>query len=201
MAAIAMVLAPLARIVTWYWIPSWEWSIGTAFQTNVDALAAGCVLAGLWTRLSSSTAYLRFLNSKLFSLVPISAIAAGVLLSSEDPRLVFASYLLGQTVLNVSIALMIDRCVRYESDAVGRLLNWKPVVFVGVLSYSLYLWQEPFLNRLANTPANWFPLNLILVAAAALGSYYLVEKPFLKLRRKLEGSTAANERVMVVPAN
>jgi hypothetical protein len=33
-----------------------------------------------------------------------------------------------------------------------------------------------------------FPLNLICVAAATLGSYYLVEPPFLELRRRIERS-------------
>ena len=197
MAAFVIVLAPLVRIGTWYWLPSWEWSIGTAFQTNADALAAGCILAGVWGRLSSSAAYLRFLNSKLFILVPASGVCAGVLLSSSDPRLVFVSYLLGQTVLNLSIALIIDRCVRYQSDLIGGLLNSRPLVFVGMLSYSLYLWQEPFLNRLSDAPVNWFPINLILASAAALGSYYLVERPFLNLRRRLESSATPRREKLV----
>ena len=195
-ATLALALAPLARIGTWYWIPSWEWSIGTAFQTNADALAAGCVLAGLWSRLSSSGPYLRFLNSKLFILVPASAVCAGVLLSSEDNRIVFVSYLFGQTVLNLSIALIIDRCVRFETDLIGRVLNSGPFVFIGTLSYSLYLWQEPFLNRLSSAPMNWFPLNLILASVAAVMSYYLVERPFLNLRRRLERPKAGSKKLV-----
>lgn len=92
----------------------------------------------------------------------------------------------GQTVLNISIALCIDRCVRDYAGVVGQFLNWRPVAFVGMLSYSIYLWQEPFLNRLGNSIINWFPINFICVTAAALASYYLVERPFLRLRRKIE---------------
>jgi peptidoglycan/LPS O-acetylase OafA/YrhL len=76
--------------------------------------------------------------------------------------------------------------VRFPGDAVGTFLNWKPMVFIGTLSYSLYLWQEPFLNRMGEHFFNWFPINLVLMFAVALASYYLIEKPFLGLRRRIE---------------
>ena len=187
-AGSVLVLAPVTRIAMWYLTPGLQWSIGTSFQTNADALAAGCVLAGIWPRLSRTAGYLRFLEAPLFLLVPASGLLACMLLSREEGPLMLLSYACGQTVLNISIALCIDRCVRHDTGAMGRFLNWKPVAFIGALSYSIYLWQEPFLNRLGNSVINWFPINIICVAAAALASYYLVEKPFLKLRRKIEGA-------------
>ena len=66
----------------------------------------------------------------------------------------------------------------------GHVLNWKPIAFVGVLSYSLYLWQQLFLNRDSTAWVNAFPQNLVLAVAAAMGSYLLLEKPLLKLRRR-----------------
>jgi peptidoglycan/LPS O-acetylase OafA/YrhL len=67
----------------------------------------------------------------------------------------------------------------------GRFLNWRPIAFAGLLSYSLYLWQQLFLNRNSGAWVNAFPQNLCFAIAAALGSYYLFEKPFLRLRRRL----------------
>jgi peptidoglycan/LPS O-acetylase OafA/YrhL len=57
---------------------------------------------------------------------------------------------------------------------------------VGVLSYSLYLWQQPFLNRESNSSLCAFPLNIVLVSVMAVLSYLLVERPFLRLRHTLE---------------
>jgi peptidoglycan/LPS O-acetylase OafA/YrhL len=65
------------------------------------------------------------------------------------------------------------------------MINWRPVAFVGVLSYSLYLWQQLFLNRNSSAWSNTFPQNLCFAVAAALGSYFLLEKPLLKLRHRL----------------
>ena len=64
------------------------------------------------------------------------------------------------------------------------LLNWVPLVWVGSISYSLYLWQQPFLNRWSSAPWAAFPLNLALAFLFAAASYYLVEQPFLNLREQ-----------------
>lgn len=69
-----------------------------------------------------------------------------------------------------------------ESPWIRRLLDVKPLVAIGRLSYSLYLWQQPFLLPWtgANSLAVLFSLAAALLAAAA--SYSMVERPFLRLR-------------------
>ena len=59
------------------------------------------------------------------------------------------------------------------------------IAFVGVLSYSLYLWQQPFLRP---GHALRLPLSISLIVGAALSSYYLVERPMLRLRQRLEAT-------------
>ena len=53
------------------------------------------------------------------------------------------------------------------------------------MSYSVYLWQQPFLDRFASSPLQAFPLNLALAAACGAASFYLVERPMLRLRNRL----------------
>jgi peptidoglycan/LPS O-acetylase OafA/YrhL len=40
---------------------------------------------------------------------------------------------------------------------VGEFLNWRPVAWVGVLSYSLYVWQQFLLNRASTALVQWIP--------------------------------------------
>jgi peptidoglycan/LPS O-acetylase OafA/YrhL len=94
----------------------------------------------------------------------------------------------GASIINLCLAILIHRSVYYSRDWLGRFLNWRPVAFVGVLSYSLYLWQQLFLNRNSSAWINAFPQNLVFAVAAALGSYFLLEKPFLKLRRRMRAA-------------
>jgi peptidoglycan/LPS O-acetylase OafA/YrhL len=91
-------------------------------------------------------------------------------------------YLLGTTFENLAIALIVDRSVRVPDDLAGKVLNWAPLVWIGTLSYSLYLWQEPLLNHELRSGIYAYPLNLAVAVAAAIASYYLIERPTLALR-------------------
>ncbi len=70
----------------------------------------------------------------------------------------------------------------------GRILRWRPLVWVGLVSYSLYLWQQLFLMPTAEGAArepfrafqNW-PVGIPLLFAAAALAYYFIERP---LRRR-----------------
>lgn len=173
-AASMILVAPLQAAAMAHWFPEVPW-VGKSFQGNMDALAVGCVLAGIREKLHGLRWYGAFQTSPVFLIVPAVMVAGGV-----------ADIPMGVTALNISIGLFIDRYVRFHTGPFGRLLNWGPVAYIGMLSYSIYLWQEPFLNRESMQPFCWFPLNLICAGAAAVASYYLVERPFLRLRKKLE---------------
>ncbi len=81
--------------------------------------------------------------------------------------------------------MLIDWCLRFPDTWEGRILNARPIAFLGVLSYSIYLWQQPFL-RPDHTLR--FPLSILCIGALALISYRVVEQPFLRLRARLEAS-------------
>ncbi len=194
-AAAALILSPACRawqIMDMLWRESYTvrdaGALARRFECIADALATGCLLAGLYNRLGRSPRYLAFLRSGWFVLVPILGIGGSVGMYLIHP---LSYYLIGQTVTHLAIALCLDRYVRFPSGAGGRALNWGPVAFVGVLSYSLYLWQQPFLNTFEPADRAWtrFPANLALAVGAALLSYYLVERPFLRWRTALRGNT------------
>jgi peptidoglycan/LPS O-acetylase OafA/YrhL len=180
LAALFVLAAPVIRLGFWYLMPEERWGIGTRFETVGDALAVGCLLAGLRDRLFATPVYRRLLESPGMLMVPLGVLALATL---DRPRIEAA---VGVTLMNLGIAAMIDWCVRNPAGAVGRMLNWRPMVAVGVVSYSLYLWQSPFLNRFAGTAISEFPLNIVLLGLAALASYLLVERPALALRQRLE---------------
>lgn len=180
-AVVAVVLvAPLLRIGTWYLLPDLRGIITKAFPTVCDAIAAGCVLACLRPRLLEWKGYERFSASAAFVLVPIVVLVSNSFASHTRPDL-----LVGQSVRNIGIALCLDWCLRYPDSRVGKLLNLRGMVWIGTLSYSFYLWQQLFLNR--NSDAWWcaFPANIGLAVLAAITSFYLVERPVLRLRGKL----------------
>lgn len=94
---------------------------------------------------------------------------------------------------------------------IRHLWSWQPVVWVGTVSYGLYLWHVGVLERLVDRPAaggdpgwnGWLPADgvppftvlvvatfaLALVAAAA--SWYLLERPLQRWKRALDRTGGA----------
>ena len=184
--AVAVVaLAPIIRVGTFYLWPSQIPSIGNSFQTVADAIATGCVLAGYKESLLNRKWFQRIMNSNWFFLIPL---AIFVVNARSGARLRWG---LLETLINVMIALCVCRATTHTQDFAGRVLNWRPLVFVGVLSYSLYLWQQPFIDRTSTFWVARFPQNLILAFCAALICHYAIEKPFLRLREGRHVATSA----------
>jgi peptidoglycan/LPS O-acetylase OafA/YrhL len=64
----------------------------------------------------------------------------------------------------------------------ARALAWRPLHFIGTISYGIYLWHWPVIVYLdgARTGLSTWPLDLLRVAVtllASTASYYLVERP------------------------
>jgi peptidoglycan/LPS O-acetylase OafA/YrhL len=99
-------------------------------------------------------------------------------------------------VSSILLAVMLISCVQQKNGPVASFLNSRPIAFVGVLSYSLYVWQQAFtyelIIRLPNFPSAWNTcLNLLLLAVVALASYYLYERQFLRLKERFQSPRTA----------
>ena len=151
----------------------------TTFPGMCDYLAAGCALALLRPWLLTQGWYLRLTASRWLALaVPLVLLINRV---GGDPVVI----LFGSPVTNACLALLIESSTRHAGSIAWRFLNWKPVVFLGTLSYSLYLWQEIFLDRGSGRWVNAFPQNLMFAFLAALASYLLIERSFVHMRGRL----------------
>jgi peptidoglycan/LPS O-acetylase OafA/YrhL len=81
-------------------------------------------------------------------------------------------------------------------SVLGRLLEHPVMRWIGRLSYSLYLWEFFFVYYpgVPTTLGVWqkFPVNLIAAVACAAASYYLVERPLIRVGHKLAPAMPRN---------
>jgi peptidoglycan/LPS O-acetylase OafA/YrhL len=141
----------------------------------------GCLLAGFREWLHNNTLYQFICKPHMAMVAAVGALGLNAMSYHWDTL----TYLISPTLMNLAIVLFIDIAITHPDSRLGKCLNWKPLVVVGILSYSLYLWQQVFLCQ----SLRWwqaFPVNVLLAFFAAWLSYRFVEKPFLRLRKKIE---------------
>lgn len=76
--------------------------------------------------------------------------------------------------------------IRYASkdNFIGRLLSCRPFVFIGLISYSLYLWHQPVFafarirSMYTELTVYSYAMLIILSILLAIFSWYFIEKPF-----------------------
>jgi peptidoglycan/LPS O-acetylase OafA/YrhL len=155
-------------------------------ESRMDSLLFGCLASMIFNwRLWSPT----FLSSKLFSyLVFVSLIGASfilLLVTHED----FFIYYGVLSVFAASIALIILWLATQKRGKIHRVLEFSGLTWIGRISYGLYLWHYAFYEfakKSVVSPILQVVCGIVLAFLAATLSYYLLERPFLKLKDGLE---------------
>ncbi len=179
---------------------AWGWYLGgidhnllfTRFDMQADSLAVGCLLAMVEVKLP------RWLFSTPVALGSLFMILAVGFLSSRIPSLIIL-----EITSSALCAAVLIRCLTFKSLLISRCLSWKPLTWLGTVSYSLYLWQQMF--TMAPPKLSWpifsFPYNLPSALCCATLSYYLLEKPVRDWgRRWLQSSSRLSKVAITEPA-
>ena len=88
-------------------------------------------------------------------------------------------------------ALLVLSTMLHPQSPFSRLLETKPLRFVGRISYGLYLWQQLFVTGhfVPQNPAlgflTTFPASFLVSFALAMASYYWLELPCMRLGHRL----------------
>lgn len=133
---------------------AWELSLGALVAVAGPLVAGGMV---------------RF----ILSLLGILAIAAAVMLFEKDSP--FPGYLAAIPTLGTAAAIWASR-----GTLVSKALSFRPIVYIGLISYPLYLWHWPLLSFAHYLHFENAPIVLLASFGLAVLTYELVEKPIRK---------------------
>jgi peptidoglycan/LPS O-acetylase OafA/YrhL len=173
-----LVVAPTFRMLVD--LSLWPEKPMRGFECVADALACGCILACAREKIWNNRLYRRLVSSPYVGLIPLATL---VFMAIVALRARILNDTIGIAILNFGLVLMLDRYMRFpDSTWTGRWLNWAPIAWIGTISYSLYLWQEPMATTTRHLPVIVTVLGALALATA---SRYFIELPFLALRRRL----------------
>jgi peptidoglycan/LPS O-acetylase OafA/YrhL len=183
LAAAVVIGAPVLRLVMLRIHPHDMGRYDTWTPLRVDCIAAGCLLALV---AGNERFRERARTSGTIATGVVAAVALAVLVSTAiGTRIAAYNVVLEESVRAGGITILIWLSINHDGTAWGRLLESKAFVVAGGLSYSLYLWQQLFLGPHRGGTLARLPLALALAVSAAVASYVLVERPFLRLKARV----------------
>jgi len=149
-------------------------------DTRVDALLIGALLASLWVR---GVVPKRGVNAGAWLGL---AVLVGCVATFDITKGI--GYKGGLTLFALAAAAVILGLL--EGTWSGRyLFDFRPLRALGRVSYGVYLWHYPIFYAVSVQGEQWTNLQRVVVAVgltivATLGSWYLVERPALALKRR-----------------
>jgi peptidoglycan/LPS O-acetylase OafA/YrhL len=190
----ALAVAPLLRV--FQPIESGH-ALGSEFHLLFDAMAIGCLLAVLLDE-EPDHWVVRFLRHDITAFTAVMLLLWVIALEPRLSRMTGTKLLWIATSLRaLSSGSLIAWALANKNHIFTRLLNTRVMVHIGLISYSLYLWQQPFFQSLSdqNPFARLWPLRIAGAFAAAELSFWLIEKPALALRIRVVSGRAADASV------
>ena len=145
-------------------------------DTRAWELLLGGVAAMVWPpRSGASRGHLW----SLLTTIGLLGVVIGTLTTGGPPWWVWDG---GLVALAVCATLLIVGSVRAPDGVVGRALTLRPLRWLGIISYSLYLWHWPVIVLMTTDTtglAGWVLLvaRLGTMLAVSCASFYLIERP------------------------
>lgn len=168
-------------------VPFDDWPVYFGPQARFGAFASGMTLAVI-VAARDGRPVLRGAWPSVARIAGLGVVAAGGLVTHTDSW--------GQVVFHDIAAvgwflLLASTVLGSPGQAWSRVLSWRGLTWLGLLSYSTYMWHEPIMMLLEHTgfttrsgSALALTTLLVLVVSVAAGwlSYHVIEKPTGKLR-------------------
>lgn len=189
-------LAALYIIATAWRLLALQISDAEFVYPRFDTRASGLILGGLlaiWLQ-PGAPVWFRERFANIMGLLALVVLCAA---ASKQPYEAGGSLVWGTIPVEWATACLIASVAAYPASAVGQFLSARALVATGIVSYALYLWHFVIMEAIPGQPSPmWRLLTVAFSAAAATGSYFLIERPLRKLRhqRSAPAGTAVPRR-------
>jgi peptidoglycan/LPS O-acetylase OafA/YrhL len=188
----AILFFPVLRVALYFLLPSLRGHEFYMVQGWADTMLVGCLLALVRQRKDFEEWHSRVLKGWMVVLAGFVAFYMSPLVMLSLPKRAagfYANAVNPSLLAAATAAIVLYLITRTRSMAAG-ILNQPVIRHIGVLSYSLYLWQQMFMMH----QLHFYWVGYICAFLAAETSFWLVERPSLRLRTRLESRASRRPR-------
>ncbi|MGA3048441.1 MAG: acyltransferase [Terracidiphilus sp.] len=160
-------------------VAAWRFSHWSAYdrfpfylrtEVRADAILLGCLLAMLLSNQRIRAFAIRW--SRLWAIPAFAVLVFSIVRSNPLPTL----------YEGVAIMGLIATTTLHSGSVLVKPLLFAPLVWLGTVSYSIYIWQQFFVSF----NGTYLPFALCTgLPLAVLGSYYYIEQPCTRLGHRL----------------
>ncbi|MEO8814345.1 MAG: acyltransferase family protein [Mycobacterium sp.] len=186
----------------------------TRAQALLVGAAAAALLVGDWAALTAGWSVIRTRwGARIAQLLPVAGLAV-LALAAHRAAGTATEFRAGLfSIVAVAAIAVIAPVALHQSGLVARALSWSPLVWLGTISYGVYLWHWPVFLVLNGERTGWtgwalFVARCAVTVVLAAVSWWVIEQPIrrwqpvqvslLPLGAAVSG-TAVAVTVLIVP--
>jgi len=178
-AILAFVLEPVVRIAFYFAFPHARESMSIQILTHADFLMLGCVAA---IALPANPKALPFFqHSALRALAPVALLLYFANIFPSRRFHGIWDFTIGYSLQAALLAIvLVPIFVAKAGSPYDRFFSLPALVWLGRISYSVYLWQQLFIVPFRGSILQVFPIDVFCAIAAGAASYYFIERRFAR---------------------
>lgn len=190
---ITIALAPLFRFIGCYGLGLSITQITVFPLASLDALGLGALLA-FYTHNHDRFKHAKRKLCKFGLWVCLPLMISFIIISFVFRGTVLLNIVIKPTILSIFFVWLVSSAAKGFSGILGRFLELKPLVFIGKISYGIYIYHN-FMNPIYGIVSwhlnfsNSIPLLLVIVLkviasfAIAIPSWFFIEKPINNFKK------------------
>lgn len=159
--------------------------------TRIQEILVGCLLAAILLRHRSTRSTRQRTGRAVLPWAVWGAVVVVAVIGWQANESSTWLYLGGFLAFCIAMAVIVATVSRYPDHPITRILQWRGLVAIGLISYGMYLWHWPLMLLLTPDATGLsglllFAVRLAAVIAVASLSYFLLERPIRRgeLRRR-----------------
>ena len=198
---ITIALAPLFRFIGFYGLNLSITQIGVFPVASLDALGLGALLA-FYTHNHDRFKQVKRNLCKFGLWVCLPLMISFIIISFVFRGTVLLNVLIRPTILSIFFVWLVSSAAKGFDGILGRFLELKPLVFIGKISYGIYIYHN-FMNPIYGIVSwhlglsNSIPLLIVIILkviasfAIAIPSWFFIEKPINNFKKHFSYKKAA----------